>query len=186
MFTKTYGGSKESVTEVLNFARTLEYLENEFYKEGLVAAGLIPADRKVIFNQVSKHEASHVAFLKSAISSMGATPVSKPTFDFTAGGTYADVFTNYQTFLALSQVFEDTGVRAYKGRAAELIGNDACNCRFVYCLSNLKERLVTQKSELVFGFFYFNQLQFFGLSFSCTPGWLVHRRSRTGSSFLVN
>jgi hypothetical protein len=48
------------------------------------------------------------------------TPVEKPSFDFTANGTYADVFTNYQTFLTLSQAFEDTGVRAYKGRAAEL------------------------------------------------------------------
>ncbi len=55
---------------------------------------------------------------------MGATPVSKPKFDFTAAGTYADVFTNYQTFLALAQALEDTGARAYKGRAAELMGDD--------------------------------------------------------------
>ncbi len=124
MFTKTYAGSKESVTDVLNFALTLEYLEDEFYKSGLAASGLIPADRRVIFNQISKHETAHVAFLKSVLTSMSATPVSKPEFDFTAGGTYGDVFTNYQTFLALSQAFEDTGVRAYKGRAGELIGND--------------------------------------------------------------
>lgn len=124
MFTKTYARSKETVTQVLNFALTLEYLEDEFYKAGLAAGNLIPADRKVIFNQISKHESSHVAFIKSVLHSMGATPVSKPTFDFTADGTYADVFTNYQTFLALAHAFEDTGVRAYKGRAAELIGDD--------------------------------------------------------------
>jgi rubrerythrin len=125
MFTKATARSKESVTAVLNFALTLEYLEDDFYKMGLAAAGLIPADRKVIFDQISKHEASHVAFLKSAITSLSATPVAKPVFDFTANGTYADVFTNYQTFLALSQAFEDTGVRAYKGRAAELMVDDA-------------------------------------------------------------
>lgn len=124
MFTKSHARSKETVVEVLNFALTLEYLEDEFYKMGLAAVSLIPTDRKAIFNQVSKHETSHVAFLKSVITSMSATPVAKPTFDFTADGTYADVFTNYQTFLALSQAFEDTGVRAYKGRAAELMGND--------------------------------------------------------------
>ncbi len=125
MFTKkAYGGSKESVTEVLNFALTLEYLEDEFYKMGLAVPTLIPADRKSIFQQVSKHETAHVAFLKSVLTSMSATPVPKPAFDFTANGTYSDVFTNYQTFLALSQAFEDTGVRAYKGRAAELIGDD--------------------------------------------------------------
>jgi rubrerythrin len=124
LFKKTYAGTQESVTAVLNFALTLEYLEDEFYKMGLAATSLIPADRKAIFNQVSKHETAHVAFIRSVITSLGATPVSKPTFDFTAKGTYADVFTNYQTFLALSQAFEDTGVRAYKGRAAELQSND--------------------------------------------------------------
>ena len=123
MFKKAYGGTKESVTQVLNYALTLEYLEDEFYAKGLGAAGLIPADRRVIFDQVSKHEKSHVAFLKSVITSLSATPVSKPTFDFTAKGAYPDVFSNYQTFLALSQAFEDTGVRAYKGRAGELVGN---------------------------------------------------------------
>ena len=124
LFKKAYGNSKESVTEVLNFALTLEYLEDEFYKKGLAAGALIPENRKAIFQQIGKHETAHVAFLMSVINSMGATAVSKPIFDFTAKGTYPDVFTNYQTFLALSQAFEDTGVRAYKGRAAELMGND--------------------------------------------------------------
>lgn len=124
MFRKAYGGTKESVTQVLNYALTLEYLEDEFYKLGLAASALIPADRKVIFQQISKHENAHVVFLKSVLTSSGATPVGKPTFDFTAKGSFPDVFSNYQTFLALSQAFEDTGVRAYKGRAAELISND--------------------------------------------------------------
>ena len=43
--------------------------------------------------------------------------VAKPQFDFTAGGRFGDVFSNFNTFLALSQAFEDTGVRAYKGQA---------------------------------------------------------------------
>ncbi len=124
MFTKAYGKTKESVTEVLNYALTLEYLESEFYATALESSGLIPANRMAIFQQVSQHETAHVQFLKSVLTSMNATPVSKPTFDFTAGGTYSDVFSNYQTFLALAQAFEDTGVRAYKGRAGELMGND--------------------------------------------------------------
>jgi len=125
---KAYGGSKgtqETIVEVLNYALTLEYLENEFYQKGIAAAGLIPSDRTVIFTQIGKHEAAHVAFLKTTITALSGTPVAKPTFDFTAKGTFPDVFTNYQTFLTLSQAFEDTGVRAYKGRAAELMSNDA-------------------------------------------------------------
>lgn len=122
---KSYGRQgNETVAEVLNYALTLEYLESEFYNTGLEQATLIPGDRKTIFQQIAKHENAHVAFLKSVLESMSVTPVDKPTFDFTAGGTYGDVWSNYQTFLALSQAFEDTGVRAYKGRATELMNND--------------------------------------------------------------
>ena len=45
--------------------------------------------------------------------------------DFTAGGKYADVFSNFKTFLALSQTFEDLGVAAYKGQAGNLMGYGA-------------------------------------------------------------
>jgi rubrerythrin len=108
-----------SVTEVLNFALTLEYLEDEFYQMGLDASGLIPAADKNIFMQISKHESAHVAFLKGAL---GEAAVPKPTFDFTADGTFPTAFSDYMTFLALSQSFEDTGVRAYKGQAGNLMG----------------------------------------------------------------
>jgi hypothetical protein len=41
---------------------------------------------------------------------LGANSIPKPTFDFTVGGAF-DPFNNYTQFLALSQAFEDTGVR---------------------------------------------------------------------------
>ena len=63
-------------------------------------------------------------FLKTTITSLGAKPATKPTFDFSAGGTFVDVYTNYQTFLAVAQTFEDTGVRAYKGQAGNLISSN--------------------------------------------------------------
>jgi len=119
---KAYAQSS-AVPDILNYALTLEYLEDEFYKSGLAASGLIPENRRAIFQQISKHETAHVGFLKTVLGQLSATPADKPEFDFTAGGKFADVFTNYQTFLALSQAFEDTGVRAYKGRAGELLGN---------------------------------------------------------------
>lgn len=129
MFNKAYGRTKStsSIIDVLNFALTLEYLEAEFYVTGLGYSGLIPTDMgdRAAIQTISTHETAHVAFLQSTITSLGGTPVSKPTFDFTAGGTFPDVFSSYGTFLAVSQTFEDTGVRAYKGQAANLMESNA-------------------------------------------------------------
>ena len=121
--------SAGDVEAVLQFALTLEYLEAEFYTKGVAAAGLIPSGAPLgAMTTIRDHENQHVAFLKTAISSLGKTPVSKPTFDFSAGkgsgtGPFANVFSNYDTFLAVAQTFEDTGVRAYKGQAPALIGS---------------------------------------------------------------
>jgi hypothetical protein len=108
---------------VLNFALTLEYLEAEYYMTGLDTSGLLTGDTRQVIELIGKHENDHVEFLRTAISGAGGTPVESPTFDFTAGGTFADVFSNPQTFLAVAQAFEDTGVRAYKGQAANLMSN---------------------------------------------------------------
>jgi hypothetical protein len=129
MFKKAYAGAKstsDTVVEILNYALTLEYLEAEFYKMAIASSGLIPAGTPAAGIQtISNHETAHVAFLKAAIAPMG-TAVAMPTFDFSGGsgsgtGPFKDAFTNYGLFLAVAQTLEDTGVRAYKGRAAELV-----------------------------------------------------------------
>ena len=108
----------QSIIDVLNFALTLEYLESSFYNVGVGTSGLIPATDLAVFKQIQKHENAHVAYLSAAL---GSAAVAKPTFDFTAGGMFPDVFSNYATFQAVSQAFEDTGVRAYKGQATNLM-----------------------------------------------------------------
>lgn len=113
-------GLPQGIIDVLNFALTLEYLENEFYQTGLGTGGLILAGDLPIFQQISKHETAHVALLQSVL---GTSAVAKPTFDFTAGGTF-DPFNDYPTFQALSQGFEDLGVRAYKGQATALMSDN--------------------------------------------------------------
>ncbi|GAA4448449.1 hypothetical protein GCM10023189_06320 [Nibrella saemangeumensis] len=111
-----YGqGAVPTVTEVLNFALTLEYLEAEFYRMGLMAPNLIPAQDRAVFMQISKHEDAHVKLLQVAL---GAAAVMKPNFKFPG-----DAFTNYQTFMFLAKALEDTGVRAYKGQAQFLTVN---------------------------------------------------------------
>jgi rubrerythrin len=110
-----------SIVGVLNFALLLEYLERDFYKMGLDASGLIPSTDRAVFTQIHKHEAAHVEFLKSAL---GSSQGDVPVFDFTAGGMFPNAFSDYATFLTLSQAFEDTGVRAYKGQAGNLQAAD--------------------------------------------------------------
>lgn len=111
-----------SFVDVLNFALTLEYLEADYYTMGL-KSGIIPAEDLPIFELFEKHEILHVEFLTAVINSLGGTPVPRPTFDFTAGGAF-NPFGSYDQFKALSQAFEDTGVRAYKGQAANLMDNN--------------------------------------------------------------
>ena len=111
-----------SIPDVLNFALTLEYLEAKFYSMG-VSSGVIAAADLAIFQQIKKHEDAHVSLLQATIVSLGGTPVTSPKFDFTAKGAF-DPFNVYAQFLALSQAFEDTGVRAYKGQAGNLISNN--------------------------------------------------------------
>lgn len=79
--------------------------------------------------QISKHETQHVDFLKAGLEGAGVDPVSSPTFDFTVGGAFDPFNKNgvgpqvaYAQLLALAQAFEDTGVRAYKGQATNLMG----------------------------------------------------------------
>lgn len=124
MFKKAYAGNTgvlDTAVEILNYALTLEYLESEFYTMGLAQAPIPAGAARGAIETISAHESAHVVFLTNAIKAAGGTPVAKPTFDFTAGGAFSNVFTNYGTFLAVAQTFEDTGVRAYKGRAAELV-----------------------------------------------------------------
>lgn len=127
MFKKAYAGTSttSSIIDVLNFALTLEYLEAGFYDGGLLVNNLIPSGgEKIGFQEIREHEHEHVAFLISTIVSLGGTPVSGLQFDYTAGGMFSTVFSDYDTFLALSQTFEDTGVRAYKGQAGNLQSSD--------------------------------------------------------------
>ena len=106
--------TQDATTDVLNFALKLEYLEEDFYSQGMKKAGLI-TDTAVI-SQIHKHEAAHVALLLSVLKT--AAEPRPNSFDF---GT---AFDSYANFLTIAQALEDTGVRAYKGQAGVLKGTD--------------------------------------------------------------
>ena len=130
MLNKAYAqtSSNAAIVEVLNFALTLEYLESEFYKQAVTAAPAVGANTAAqgALTLIRDHEAQHVTFLRTTITSLGGTPVTftAANFDYTARGAFPTVFTNYGTMLAVAQAFEDTGVRAYKGQAGNLVANN--------------------------------------------------------------
>jgi rubrerythrin len=129
LFQKAYGQGTTSIVDVLNYALTLEHLEYKFYDMALKSAGLIPMGAPTgAITTIRDHELAHVNFLRTAITGAGGTPVAEPRFDFSGGkgsnsGPFAGVFSNYPLFLAVAQALEDTGVRAYKGQAANVKSN---------------------------------------------------------------
>jgi len=128
LFQKAYAGTTATAVEVLQYALALELFEQDFYakvKASSQYAGASATDKAAI-DQIKGHEDAHVTLLKGAISGLGATPLTSVPFK-------AAVFATLTTFngtvaatsqLGIAQLLEDTGVRAYKGRAGELLGTD--------------------------------------------------------------
>lgn len=123
LFKKAYGAtSAADVNGVLNFALQLEFFESAFYNAGVEHTVYKSADQ-AYFKAIQQHEKNHVTFLQTVLGSAALPQPAANTYDFTAGGTFADVLSNYKTYYAVAQVLEDTGVRAYKGQAPNLAGN---------------------------------------------------------------
>jgi hypothetical protein len=113
----------ESDVDVLNYALTLEHLENAFYRDGLAAVGDLGTDGfgfsiSEQLATVGAHEAGHVAALTDTIVALGGTPVEEQTYNFD------DAFADADAFLATSAALENTGVSAYDG-AAQFISDPA-------------------------------------------------------------
>lgn len=138
LFKKAYGQTAtRSVNDVLNFALTAEIAELGLYNTGLGRAGLIPSIDRNAITLLRDVETKHVTFLKlvlgNNISSTNAAlsfAANTPNFDYTGNkfsttttAPFPTVFTDYNVFLAVANAFEDTGVRAYKGQAPFLLGN---------------------------------------------------------------
>lgn len=106
--------------DILNYALTLEHLEDTFYQEGLknftqaqfAAAGFGSTFYSNLL-EVSSDEKTHVAFLTAALEKAGATPVAACTYDFGV--------TDVTSFVMTSSILEGVGVSAYLGAAADIM-----------------------------------------------------------------
>ena len=120
-FSKAYAGTAAGdPIEVFNYALTLEQLEDDFYKKVIASpffSQATAADQAAI-RQISKHETAHVALLTTVIRGINGVPVTGNTFKTT---TFTSL-TSFAAQLQVAQLLEDTGVRAYKGRATDLQG----------------------------------------------------------------
>ncbi|WP_310392401.1 ferritin-like domain-containing protein [Hymenobacter sp.] len=145
-FSKAYAGTNAGdPKEVFNYALTLEYLEDDFYKKVIDSPQFIlqsAADQAAI-RQIKKHEASHVALLRTVISAIGGTPVAPVTFK---AATFATLAT-FAAQLEVAQLLEDTGVRAYKGRAGDLLGIADVNITGVGMVNPLQAALQIHSVE---------------------------------------
>jgi len=112
---------KRAVTDadILQYALTLEHLENAFYKKALsmwddksfTSAGF-PASFYDQLKYVAHDEEGHVVYLEAGLKAAGATPVAACTYQFP--------MTTPKEFIALASVIEGVGVSAYLGAAADI------------------------------------------------------------------
>ena len=126
LFQKAYAGTTATADEVLQYALALELFEQDFYKKVQASSqytGASAADKAAI-DQIKRHEDAHVTLLRAAIIGLGKTPVTGVTFKTSVFAGLATFKTGpaATTQLGIAQLLEDTGVRAYKGRAGELLG----------------------------------------------------------------
>ena len=105
----------------------LERLQAAFYTRALAAPALIPAAQAADFRLLLSHQSQHVQFLTGSLQTAGALVPAAPTFDFsgqhgvsTKPVLFPNVFSDYDSFLALAQQLEDLGVRLYKTLASSL------------------------------------------------------------------
>lgn len=109
---------EDSDIGILNYALTLEYLEADFYTQGL-DANILSGRDKALVSPIKAHEQAHVAALSQTITDLGGEPVKKPKFKY-PGAT----FKSKDGFLKTASVFEELGVTAYHGQVTKIKNAD--------------------------------------------------------------
>ncbi|WP_418285190.1 ferritin-like domain-containing protein [Halorubrum sp. DTA46] len=122
----------EDDIEILNYARTLELLEADFYRqaleniseEELCTCNVLQEDSALAdrayeeLETIQEHEETHAEVLGETIEELGGEPVEDLEFDFGLRVEYVE------PFLATAAMLEDIGVSAYAGAAPHIENED--------------------------------------------------------------
>ncbi len=128
-----------AVSDVLNFALNLEYLEANLYSivttgnpistslqgsaPGAIAGSpgklTLDATTMALYQALLNDEMNHINDLRTAITGLGATPISQPAINYAAKGA----ITTQAQLLATTRQFTALGNSAYTGAAQFLVSN---------------------------------------------------------------
>ncbi len=108
---------------ILNYALTLEHLENTFYRQGLAnftenqfKADGFSSDFYKNLKVIAADEQIHVEYLTKGLTAAGAKPVAECVYNF--------MYKTPREFVALASILEGVGVSAYVGAAAAIVDSE--------------------------------------------------------------
>lgn len=143
---RSYGQSKETIINILNYLLKAEYISRKLYAEAMKVDSLLPAEFMSQFEMVAAHTQLHMDTLKQLIAELGgsATTIDDAKIDLAGnggfgGGPFADALTNTEDFLILMQVLTDAGERIYKGQTFQVL-SDKITLRALTTIHSVKAR----------------------------------------------
>jgi rubrerythrin len=101
--------------EIVNYALTLEHLENDFYKAVLESGAITDKTIGELATEVQMNEQEHVDALTATVKQLGGTPAPQPTTKFEdviSGGP--------DMILKTAAEVENLGAAAYLGQAGKI------------------------------------------------------------------
>lgn len=105
--------------EIVNYALTLEHLENDFYKAVLESGKITDKAIGEAATEIQMNEQEHVDALTATVNQLGGTPAEAPKTNFDSvleGGP--------KVILATAAMVENIGAAAYLGQAARVKSPD--------------------------------------------------------------
>lgn len=127
---KSYGQSKETIINILNYLLKLEYISRKLYAEAMQVEDLLPEGYTAQFEKIAAHIQLHMDTLKQLVTELGGTPatIDDAKIDLTGNrgfgaGPFANALVNTEDFLVLVQVLADGGERIYKGQTFQVLSD---------------------------------------------------------------